>query len=474
LIPPERDAPLPHLSRTAGQVELGTRQWDGLGRLKEEHAGSLRIRHDYIPGQMSSDTKTMPDGSTLKMLYDLRLREVLLSSTLTDAASGAASTLTSATYDNALSLPTEIVAEGGKMTITPDYLGRMTRQSIVLNNDVERHYEVVITPGGLILDKTGIDGVSQRYDYDGYGRLLSVRDRDLEIDLGYDALSRLEQRTARSVVNGAADGRSVVQRMTYDALGRLSEQIWEHIDPAGTQKRRLVLSWRSDDKIVGRAWYADDEATPRREETMDYDNRGRLIVHGIVAVDGEHPLDEMEQPYLRQAFVHDCLDNLLTVTTTRVDAQENVTTYTYDPLDVDRLVGVSNSLTGYPGYGTPLTLVYDGNGNLIDDGQGRTLHWDGAGRLSTVTLAQTDVRQYIHGPDGRVSTVTRAGQPTFRYREDGAIAFEVDPQEGRRFIRAQGGIVAETRLTGAIRETILLGTDPQGSVVTESAPERTS
>lgn len=461
VIPPER---------VGGEIELGTRQWDGLGRLKDEHAGRLHISHAYVPGQMSSDTKTMTDGSTLKMVYNLRLREVLLSSTLTNGVDGVQSEITSASYDPVLSLPTEIVAQGGKMTITPDYLGRMTHQTIALNSDVERQCIVVITPGGLMLDKTGTDGILQAYDYDDMGRLVSVKDQDVEIELGYDALSRLDHRTARSVVNGTLDGRVVVQRMTYDALGRLSEQTWEHTDLSGTQTRKLVLTWRTDDKVTARSWYAEDEATPRREETMDYDSRGRLILHEIVAVDGEHPLDEMGQPYVRQAFAHDCLDNLLQVTTTRTDAQENVTKYVYDRIDVDRLVGVSNSLPGYPGYGTPLVLVYDANGNLIDDGQGRTLHWDGSGRLSTVTVAGSGVRQYIHGPDGRVSTVAQAGKTTFRYREDGAIAFEVDAQEGRRFIRALGGIVAETRLAGAVRETLLLGTDPQGSVVTETGP----
>lgn len=465
MIPPERDAALPHLARKAGEIELGTRDWDGLGRLTEERAGRLVTRHAYVPGQMSSDTKTMPDRSTLEMVYDRRLREVLLGSTLTDGVTGVSSEVTTASYDKRLSLPIEVVAEGGKLTIASDYLGRMTQQTINLNSDTERQYKAIITPGGLMLNRTGTDAVHQTYDYDEKGRLASVKDRDVEVELGYDALSRLDHRTTRSV----ADGRSVIQRMAYDALGRISEQLWEHTDASGTQKRRLVLTWRADDKVTGRAWYADD-AKPQREETMDYDDRGRLIVHDIDAIAGEHPLDEIGQPYDRQTFEHDCLDNLLKVTTTRVDAQENITTYTYDAIDVDRLVGVSNSLIGYPGYGTPLTLVYDANGNLVDDGQGRTLHWDGAGRLSTVTLAGTDVRQYIHGPDGRVSTVTRAGQSTFRYREDGAIAFEVDAQEGRRFIRTQGGVVAETRLTGAIRETLLLGTDPQGSVVTESGP----
>ena len=467
IVPPERDAALRAIAGKAGELVLGTRTWDGLGRLKNEQAGSLLLRHDYIPGQMSSSMKTMPSGNSIQMAYDLRLREVLLGSTLFGPdGTTLEAVLTEATYDPVMGLPVEIVAEGGVMTITPDYLGRLTDQSVALNGDAPRECHAVISPGGLLLEKTGTDGVRQVHEYDEKGRLKTVDDQDLGIELVYDAFSRLDHRITRT-----PDGRSVIQRVVYDALGRVSEQIWEHIDPAGTRKSRLALSWRADDKVTERRWYGDDDATPLREETMDYDDRGRLILHAITAASGEHPVDEARQPYVRQTFEHDCLDNLLIVTTTLLDGRVNITRYAYDPVDIDRLASVSNSLDGYPGFGTPLTLAYDANGNLIDDGQGRKLLWDGAGRLSLVTLADGKEIAYVHGPDGRVSSVTRDLVSTYRYREDGAIAFEVDTNEGRRFIRAKGGVVAETRLAGTIREIFLLGTDPQGSVVTESVPE---
>ena len=465
VVPPAREETYWNRHLRAGELLLGSRTWDGLGRLKTENAGSLATRYGYIPTQMSADTKTMPNGFFLKMQYDLRLRETLLGSTL-NGPNGVLSELTTAEYDRQLGLPTLIQANGGQMTIMPDYLGRMTKQTIRLNNDVERTCEVIVTPGGLVLEKTGTDGVRQVYAYDGKGRLENLEDHDVTVDFVYDGLSRPVARTTRSL----ADDRSITQSMTYDARGRVSEHAWSHDDASGTQKRRLVFGWREDDKVTSREWFGTDDA-PQRKETMDYDGRGRLVLHAIDAVAGEHPVDEMGQPYVRQTFVHDCLDNLRSVTTTLLDGSINETTYTYDVADLDRLSTVANTLEGYPGSGgVPLTLVYDANGNLTDDGQGRTLEWDGAGRLSKVTLADKKEITYIHGPDGRVSSVTRDGVSTFRYREDGAIAFEFDMNEGRRYIRAEGGVVAETRLAGAIRDTFLLGTDPQGSVVTESEP----
>lgn len=479
IVPPAAERDFWGTALAAGDMLIGTRAWDGLGRLKTEQAGSLTTRYTYRKEQMSADTKTMPSKDWLQMVYDVRLREVLIGSTLISADGGTQSNLTSATYDNQLGLPSTIAAEGvGTMTIVPDYLGRMTYQTMALEGDDTRTCEVIVTPGGLVLEKTGTDGVKQIYGYDDKGRVESITDQDVEVTVVYDALSRLSSRTVRSV----ADGRSVVQGTTYDALGRVSEQSWLHTDASTptARKSRLVLGWREDDKVLGRTWYGEDGTPAVRTETMEYDARGRLTIHAIEAIDGEHPADEMGNPYVRQVFEHDCLDNLRTVTTTLLDGRVNQTLYTYDtgttPPNLDRLVGVSNSLPAYPGFGAPLTLIYDDNGNLTDDGQGRKLVWDGAGRLSTVTLADGGTTvTYAHGPDGRVSRVTRDQATTFRYREDGAIAYEHEnsTKEGRRYIRTQGGIVAETRLTGAIRDTFLLGTDPQGSVVTESDPGTT-
>lgn len=476
VVPPAKEESFWRGALKAGELVLGIRTWDGLGRLKTEQAGSLVTSYGYKEKQMSAAKKTMPNRDWLQMEYEVRLREVLIGSTLVNADGSVASTLTSATYDNQLGLPTEITAEGGMMTITPDYLGRMIHQTIALNGDTERTCDVVVTPGGLVLEKTGTDGVQQIYDYDELGRLKSVIDQDVEVTLVYDALSRLSSRAARSVM----DDRSISQGMKYDALGRLSEQTWLHADTSTPtpQKRRLVFGWRKDDKVSERHWYGEDDTPSLRDETMKYDERGRLISHAIAAVDGEYPTDEISKPYVEQVFTHDCLDNLRAVKTTRLDGAVNDTSYGYDTggklPNFDRLVEVGHSHPDYPGFAKPLTLVYDKNGNLIDDGQQRKLYWDGAGRLSTVTLADGKQITYIHGPDGRVSSVTREEVSTYRYREDGAIAFEFDTNEGRRFVRAEGGIVAETRLAGAIRETFLLGTDPQGSVVTESDPGKKS
>lgn len=461
-------------------MTLGTREWDGQGRIVRETSGSLSTGYEYVPRQASAAAKRMPGKGRIEVTYDGRLREVLLSSVL-KVNGKADSSLTTARYDKRLGLPSEVASIGHAMAIETDYLGRMTRQTIRIDGDQERFSEVEVSPGGRELRKTGTDKVVRKFDYDALGRLdyiedtyvkdTYVKDTDVEethvrITLSYDELSRLKTRL--TLLN--KDARSVLERRAYDSLGRIVLHAWEH--GGGDEapfRRRLELDWRADDKVRTKTWYDDRVGNnPVRTETMEYDARGRLVVHGITAAsDEELPRDEMRAPYVKQTFVHDCIDNLVSVETELRTGGRNVTRYFYDPTDHDRLVGLSNSLEGYPGYGQALTLRYDANGNLVDDGMGRKLAWDDAGRLVSVTLDDGKTIVYQHGPDGTVSRITRDGTTTFRYREDGAVAFETSSVEERRYIRTRGGMVAETRIAGALRETWLLGVDPQGSVVTE-------
>lgn len=455
---------------------LGRRTWDGLGRLVSEEAGSLRYQQAYVEKQASPATRTMPGGGVIEMNYDRRLDEVLNSSRLAPTRTdGSAITgsraMTDAVYDKKLGLPTSVRADGGTLTIQPDSLGRMTRQVMALDGDVERRFDVNVSLGGRERRKSGVDGVTQTYGYDRQGRLDHVSDDDIDVILAYDGLSRLSERRTLS----KADLRTLYENRSYDDYGRIASIQWTYAGEP-SYGRSLWLTWGVDDKLEGRLWRHAD-GTSARSETMEYDNRGRLTRHAIQASnEDELPKDEMGKPYVEQVFKYDYLDNIESVSTVFARDGENTTVYGYDATDLDRLISVYNTALEYPGHDTPLLLKYDANGNLIDDGMGRTLQWDDAGRLVSIEVTDkegiTTTTTYVHGPDGRVSSVTHGPQTTYRYRDDGMIAYEHTrgPDEGRRFLRTPGGIVAETRLAGTLRETLLLSTDPQGSVVIESAP----
>ncbi|WP_043695093.1 RHS repeat-associated core domain-containing protein [Luteibacter sp. 9133] len=451
-------------------IPLGSRYWDGWGRLTHETAGSLTRRYAYVPGQFNPEREYLPAGGEIQRTYEPWLNEALLTETLlTDPPVP----LKKANYHPRVGVPVSLSSDIGVMDIRTDYLGRMTGQDIRMD-DSTRFCNVEVSPGGLELARTGVDGVRRVSVYDDLGRVVRVdhlADDDLRIvgiTFDYDALSRPSTCTI-------ADARgSLTERVTYDGRGRVSGTTWLIDNEAGATRRALTLHWRDDDKLAGRRWY-DAEDRLLREETMDYDLRGRLETHTIaMALAGEYPVDEAGNAYRTQRFTHDDIDNLLAVETTLVDGRVNRTGYAYDTIDRDRLVGVHSTLAGYPGYGTALRLGYDANGHLVDDGMGRSIDWDGAGRLIGVRQADGVRTDYGYGPDARIGRIRRAGQTTYRYFDDGLVYGEFNDTDQRRYLRAGGTVVAESVLAGALRTTWLVGSDPQGSAIVESGANATT
>ncbi|SKB82280.1 RHS repeat-associated core domain-containing protein [Luteibacter sp. 22Crub2.1] len=449
----------------APALRLGRQDWDGLGRLLSETSGSLTRRYDYGPDQFNAASEHLPAGGEIRRTYDPWLNEAVLTETL---ASEPPVVLRTAAYDAIAGMPKSIRSESGEMRIDTDYLGRMTEQTVTMGG-TSRSCEVSVSPCGVELVKSGIDGATQVFHYDDCGRTERIQHMTKEglglvdVTFAYDGLSRPTSRTATTDAGG-----SVTESLEYDDLGRVVGTTWLAERAGERTRRKLVLEWRKDGKVAGKRWFGNDDVSRLREETMEYDRRGRLVVHAIDAIDGEYPVDEAGHAYRVQRFDYDSIDNLRSVETTLVDGRLNRTTYGYDAIDLDRLVGVESSLAGYPGYGTPLVVRYDDNGNVIEDGLGNVLTWDAASRLASVTSANNVRADYAYGPDGRIGQVVQQGRSTLRYYDDGQLYGEFDDDEQRRYLRSGGTVVAESVLSRDLRKTWLLGSDPQGSVILET------
>jgi RHS repeat-associated protein len=446
------------LTSPAGEaVSLGHREYDVLGRVTTETSGSLTTRFTYDgPGALPA-VKNAPSGGTLSMRYDVRLASALVETTLTEP--GRASVVTaSADYDTRRREPRAFRSDQGRIELTPDYLGRFTVQRLVLEGDRERSVRSTPSPAGRDLEKRLADGSLQRFVYDDIGRLVLLSDSDVETVFEYDAFSRVIMRTSRSV-----DGPVISDARRYDGRGRPRTQTWSGESEGLRWQRSVEMEWRADDKLSSRCWYGGQDML-LREESFDYDDKGRLTAHDIAfASPGEYPVDAVGRPYARQVYTLDALDNLLSCETLLADGRVDVASFSYDPVDPDRMVGYRHSLPDSPGAGSEVRLAYDAGGNLIDDGQGLQLGWDGAGRLQWISLPDGTQTRYAHGPDGRICATTLRGRTAFRYYDDGVPACEVSVDGGRRYVRTVGGPVAESVLTAAVRQTWLLGPDPQGS-----------
>lgn len=478
------------------EIELGIRTYDGLGRLVSETAGSQTHQFRYTDGQMSHDHHVLPAGGTIRRTYDWRLGETVTREWLVadaerrlrfvndryaqadqrrmadyDRHAGDVE-LRWAEYDTMLGLPSSVRGGPGLMDIRPDYLGRMTHQKQVYDGEA-RTSDVEVSLRGLELTRTGVDGGIQTLIYDELGRIEAIQDPQVTIAFTYDDLSRPLKRTTSD-----ADGqRSSVQDLHYDLMGRVDSVTWYRGDLDQSSRRILTLTYRDDDKVVEKHWHGGVNDEWLRTEAMEYDDRGRLTLHRIDAGDNlaEYPVDEMGHPYGLQAFKYDAIDNILWVRTTLLDKSVNTTTYFHDAVDRDRVYMVQNDHKDYPKI---IQLFYDGNGNLtreiVDGRPGHVLIWDDAGRLVSVTTPDGVQFLYSYGPHGRVAQIKQRGNTTTRFYDEGKIYFEITrgpDAEERRFIRANGAMVAETKLAGAILKTWLTECDPQGSNVRDHAKE---
>jgi RHS repeat-associated protein len=450
-------------------IILGTRHYDGLARLTHETSGSLAWTFSYVQGQISPASEERPDGAVIDRTYDAWLGEALLTETLRGALPHV---LKQATYSPVTGMPATLGSDAGAMLIRTDYLGRMTEQDIVTGGTVSRSTCTTLSPGGLEQAKTGVDGMRRVFIYDDAGRIARTTDCDaagalvVEVSFAYDAISRPCSRTSRDA-HGA-----VIETVTYDDLGRLDRTTWTHEGRETTNRRSLALVWREDGKLIGKHWH-DGSDTLYRNESMDYDVRGRLICHAISSSTGDFPVDNDGRPFEHQNFSYDCLDNLMAVDTTFVDGGAEATCYEHDPVDRDRVIAIVTTATEHGvSRQDRVVMRYDQAGRLVEDGLGGCFGWDGAGRLAFTSQKNGCRRDYRYGPDGRIASVESSrGTTAYRYYDDGRLYGEFSGDDERRYVRVGDVAIAETVLSHAVRSTWLLATDPQGSVVMEASDE---
>lgn len=433
-----------HSSLGNKPVMLGRRIYDGLGRVITEEVGGSVSHNNYEDEQMSPASLIRADGAVVNMIWEPGLGEapIMLSS------GGDDNPYVENHYHPVTGRLITTQTNGGTVTLKHDLLGNVIQADHAIIGDQPRQVTQTLTPGGRLMQIKTEDGVTTTYNYDHLGRLVSQKDRDVTVNLIFDIFGREEKRTVLS-----ADGSSqITTHHSYDSLGRPAQQKWEIQIADVLTTRSMHFEYRADNKLVSKRW-VDGAGTMLREENMQYDVRGRLVSHDIVASDvAEWPQDEQGTSYRKQEFVYDALDNLLTVTTVFLDNTINVTTYGYDSFDPVRLVSVQNSRSDYPGYASPLHLSYDESGNVINDGESRNFYYDGIGRLSRVD-DETQSTEYTYGPDGKACRVTEGENNSYRYYKDGRLRSELEGERGTRFIRCGQTAVAEIDLYTADSES---------------------
>lgn len=267
---------------------------------------------------------------------------------------------------------------------------------------------------GYLIESERPDGRIDRYEVDTAGQLTRYIDPAQKIlQFRYDRSGRLVKRTD-------AMGYSV--KFRYDAYGRLLQLTNEN-------EESYTFGWDKLDRLVAQ---------------QDLDGSGRIYEYdtldGVTSL--THVPSSYEQPPLsdnapptratsiRHDFQRDAVGRLLSKRT-----EDGITDYSYDP--ADNLLSIT--FTDNQGEQQQLDYTYDANGQLLSETNSAGLlqyRYDELGNLQTLTLPDQRQLNYLHYGSGHLHQINLNGRVISDFERD-AVHDEV--------LRTQGSLITRTR-----------------------------
>ncbi len=294
-------------------------------------------------------------------------------------ATDARGNATTYTYD-ALNQNTAIsFANGASLQYTYDELGNITASKDRAGNEFKYAYN----PLGNLISKTYPDGSADRYTYDRIGRMITAVNNDATVTFGYDRASRLIAETLNGQTTAYSyDVAGGKRTLTYPG----GTKVEEHLNA----RDRIATVLRNGSQEVAIAYNSAGEKT-----RMTYAN-GIATEYGynengwLTSIKDGHKVTDLAMSYdaignmtqradnldaaRTESYGYDVISQLTSFTRgtavnktyefdllgNRVKSVENGVTTSYTANNVNAYTAIAGGLH--------LTPSYDGNGNLISDG----------------------------------------------------------------------------------------------------------
>lgn len=397
---------------------LGEQTFDGLERRTSATTGGRRQTFEFAPGERQPRWVTAPDGIRTAYTYV----PVLGDEPVTRVLSGKAATYTYDVKNAKLTHCEEPgdTANAGHAVDRTYFLsnGEVRSEQRTLGDEVFNmayHYSY----RSRICSYVDVQQQAQVYHYDEFGRLESTT---LNAPTAVSSRYRLQRGpTANPLLLSATftyyDMGRLRSTATVDVAGEQQLTTWLNYDEFDRETRRtfdfghmlqsLEQGYDEFDCLLYRTlkeWPKDadeEDATVLRHETYAYDRRGRLQMYNCTGPLA--PVDPSGNVIARQTFGFDGLDNITSVITQSPGGAPLRTLYEFnntDPAQLSRIVPPA----GQP----PIEMLYDLNGNLIRDDQGRELVYDALNRLISVKTQEGDSCVYHYDPENILSGTTQA------------------------------------------------------------------
>ncbi|HCN45114.1 MAG TPA: sugar-binding protein [Pseudomonas sp.] len=406
-------------------VVLGEQAFDGLERLSRSVTGGRERVFHFDDGEPRPSSVTTSSGQVIEYDYNLHVGEEPVQRRLPDATADYH-------YDPHNARLTYSKENGQSLTCTYFSSGELHSET---RDDGERSwtmgYEYSLR--GRLLGYNDAFGQEQRYGYDDGGRLESIQLGATSTTLRYNASGQV----TRILTEDEDEGHSVQIDLEHDDFDREILRTFTFEDGS---VQTLEQVWNARDMLERRL--LSHGVTELRDEQYVYDARGRLTEYYCGG--SEPPLDPYGKMIAEQHFTFDALDNLLEVITRFPDGGENVASHEYGYEDPTQLSAVRNSHADYPAL---ITLVYDDDGNLLNDDQGRTLAYDALGRLVSVSEDGQAPLEYRYDAQDILSGSQGEEGAEQRFYRAGELVNQLQGGVQRTFVRADGHVLAERVVT---------------------------
>ncbi|MGF6088484.1 RHS repeat-associated core domain-containing protein [Pseudomonas sp. 18173] len=368
-------------------VSVGQQTFDGLGRLTSSQVGGRQTTWGYTDGLKWPAWELSASGQRTDFKYESDLNRAMI-----ERRAGSISH--EYAFDAKLGLPTTSLEQGRKTRECEYYPSGHVKTERLFSEQGDQTSSYIYSMAGRPLVYVDVFGNEHKTRYDKLGRPQSFECGAFKSDFVYNLLGQL----VSTRVQGDT-GRALTTHLTYDDIGRESSRRFEI---EGQASQTLTSSYTPAGKLAKKTLSSASEVL--REETFEYDRRGRLSDYHCRG--RLRPQDPFGKEIIRQKFAFDAMDNILGLET-EFPGGSNRMTYTYSSVDPTRLTGVHHT---HPDYPKPAVLQYDADGRVILDDQARTLGYDELGRLVKVANADGSlIRGYQY--DARDRLVEWTGSP---------------------------------------------------------------
>lgn len=436
---------------------IGRQTFDGLGRQLTVEVGGHMTRFHYINGQLPPSSNTLADGKQIAFTYEKHLNHQLLSVD----AQGEVPTRMS--YQPGLGQLSTASGELGVHTFAYTRSGQALRDEWLIggsSHTTNWQYSF----GGLLQGFDDAQGVPHRRHFDAMGRVQRTRVGNVQTQYSYDALSRL----VSTRIADPDNQQTLTTSITYDSLGREHTRTFivtpaiEGDEHLSTRVLTQTLGYCARDQIISRTWIDGDQ---RGEETFEYDVRNRLIRYTANAP--ASPEDPYGNRIVEQAFTFNALNGYQKVISTFIDATQDEATFSYAEDDPAKVLRITHTHESWP---SAISLTYDACGRVISDSVGRSMNWDTQGRLTQMGY-QGRTCSYRYDPSGRLTDREIDGTLTRSFFSADQLILEQTADESLQRVGDGHALFALNKVSDGIRQTVLIGTDAQGSVRLEATAD---